>query len=314
MCEQLIGELRPVFPTIYGNRDWPGIINLISVQSVRYREAYKVQPTLDIDQGFVGVRTGALAAGVDMAKLNSYNQKYSDTRLEVLRDYDKIWFDLAAKMYGAISARDVLTVDFEPLFTTFRTDCTAAITAMAKSLKTGRDALSAMLKDASQTLVGPQSLYTDLFNRGTIILNSRLFDVFLSHMESAIWSYLQQYNAKLKNQLHVLVASSTLRINQSNSVNKVALINTLNTALDSFDPANTQSDAAAILTAQKAGAETAIAAMRSILSPLDLQTAVLNMMTVYAKTAEAALNKLYTDKTNIQFNKALDAILAVVPT
>lgn len=314
VCDQIVTELRQSLPNMYRNGDFPMIINVINSQELRLREVAKGRSTVDLDYMLNSVRGVAIAAGVSIDTVNDYTLKWRDARSTMSYDYNKIWFDLAVKILGAISGRSPTDTDFEPVFTNIKKECTDSVAKIATALDTARKTLLDSLRSASSQLARSQSFSYILFDRGMALLNVRSFDAFYTQMEDLVWNQLKIYNFRMQNELKRMVDYTTLRINQMNNNDKATQLAALKAAKDAFAPASERSDAVKLLAALKPTADTAIAAMRAMTDSGKLRSAVITFMSSYAQGVEDAFNKNNADNTDKNFLKAVEAVIAVAPT
>lgn len=306
-------QFRAVLTDPMKNHEWPTVINLIQTLALRYRELSKVQPINEVNQAIALMRNTAVMTGTSPAILTTFNGRGNDILLKVIDDYNKAWFDVAAKAIRLVSTRDMTSTDFEPFFTTMKSDCKDGETALAAAIKLARDNSAQLVLDATGPLTSQRSMYSDIFDRLQQVLNYRQFDLALPTVQNMIAAQLQQSNLKMSTILRALRQSMIYRINVGPSPNKGALIATVTDAVNKFTPSSTVGDVQTFLQSSKADADRAIDALRVITSIPDYRAAVLKFVPDYAKKADDAYVS-FTNTIVTAFSDAVKKINAVVPS
>lgn len=313
LCDLLQPQIRNVLPDQMKAHEWPNVINLLQTLTLRYRELSKAQPINELNQAFVIMRNVAALTGTAQPQIIAYNTKANDITAKVIDDYNKAWFDIVAKAIRLVSTRDMTSVDFEPFFTTMKSDCKDGETALATALKTARDNSAQLVLDATTPLTTQRSMYSDIFDRLQSLLNYRQLDLALPTVQNMIAMNLQQNILKMANIVRALGQSMIYRINVGPSPDKGKLIAVVNDAMFKFSPSGTVTDVQGFLQSSKADAEKSIEAMRLLLSIPDYRAAVLKFVPDYAKKADDA----YVSFTNTIVNNFTDTVKkinAVVPS
>lgn len=295
------------------NHEWPTVINLVQTLTLRSRELSKVQPINEVNQATAVMRNAAVMTGSSPAQIVAFNQRAQDILLKVIDDYNKAWFDVTAKAIRLAAARDVTATDFEPFFTTLKSDCKDGETAMATAIKAARDASAQLVLDATAPLTTQRSMYSDIFDRLQQVLNYRQFDLALPTVQNMIATSLQQNILKMNNIVRVLSQSMIYRINVGPSPNKGTLVSTVTDTVNKFTPTGTISDVQGFLQSSKADADKAIDAMRALTSIPDYRAAVLKFVPDYAKKADDAYVS-FTNNIVTAFTDTVKKINAVVPS
>lgn len=202
-CDQVQTDLRNVVQNAITQKDWPTTVNLIQTIAIRNREIAKVGPVTEADQSFVAVRNTVVNAMMAGDKQLEYNARYQVARSKIIDDLNKAWFDYTSKSIKAVADKTTLTAppDFDAIYNQFKTDCNDLNTATQTALKAMRDENNKMVLDAATALVSTRSLYSDIFDRGQLLLNNRLFDACQPQIEYLIAVNLIQYVQRLKNVL-----------------------------------------------------------------------------------------------------------------
>jgi len=312
-CDLLQPQYRTILPDQMRAHEWPTVINLLQTLTLRFRELSRAQPINEVNQAVALMRNIAVMTNTSPDQILTFNGRANDITSKVIDDYNKAWFDVTAKAIRLASSRDMTSADFEPFFTTLRSDCRDGETAMATGLKTARDNSAQLILDATNPLTTQRSMYSDIFDRLQQVLNYRQFDLALPTVQNMISTNLQQNIFKMVTIVRALGASMNYRINTGPSPNKGTLIATVNDVVNKFAPSGTLTDVQGFLQSSKSDADKAIDTMRALTSIPDYRAAVLKFVPDYAKKADDAYVS-FTNNIVTAFSDAVKKINAVVPS